>query len=44
LIGRQLDGSVARSPRRPSEPQPGRHEMNGTAAAGTTPSPDEPDS
>jgi signal peptidase II len=38
LMGRQLDGSVARSQR-----TPGRHEMHGAAAADPTPSPDEPD-
>jgi signal peptidase II len=45
LTGRQLDGSVARTQRTPPSQQiHGRHEMNGTTAAGTTPSPDETDS
>ena len=39
LMGRQLDGSVARSQR-----TQGRHEMNGTTPAGAPPTADEPDS
>jgi signal peptidase II len=45
LMGRQLDGSVARSQRTPRSQQThGRHEINGTAAAAPTPPADEPDS
>lgn len=43
LTGRQLDGSVASSQRKRPQPDRGRLETDGTAA-GTTPSPDEPDS
>jgi signal peptidase II len=39
LMGRQLDGSVARPQR-----THGRHELSGTTAAGSLPSPDEADS
>lgn len=44
LMGRQLDGSVARSHRAPSRSGRGRHEIDGTTAAAAMPSPDEPDS